>query len=122
MTPDERDPELEPAEEAPDPAGGTSDPAAGTLDPAGRTPDAAGRTPDPAGETPDLDDAAVADLLVAARAFPAPGFRGELGRHLRAEDPGHRPRPRFLWPVALLWIALGALVLVYGLLQSLGKL
>lgn len=141
MSDDELTPPPEPA------AAGSSEPlepAAGSPEPV--EPAAAGspepRDPDPGDPEPrepalgpgrsrrlgrteaalDPADAAFAERLYAARPLPAASFRGELGRHLRAEDPGHGPRPRYLWTASLLLLGLGLLVMVYGLLQSLGRL
>ena len=67
-------------------------------------------------------DLGTAELLHRRRPVPAPGFRGVLGRHLMALDPGWGPRPARLrlivaayLLVALILIGLAALIGIGGL-------
>jgi hypothetical protein len=68
------------------------------------------------------DDDELAARLAAERALPTPAFRGGLGRLLSSLDPGYGHRPEDLWrAVGLFGVAAVILVLV-GLLQSVGVL
>ncbi len=71
------------------------------------------------------DPAAADDLehrLQAGRAVPSAAFRGALGRHLAAEDPGYGPRPEGLRTTVALLVLLAVVLLAVGLLQALGRL
>ncbi len=65
---------------------------------------------------------ALADRLSRARAVPSAGFRGALGRHLAARDPGYPPRPRHLWPMVTAYASAGLGLMLFGLLQATGVL
>lgn len=77
-------------------------------------------------ERPDLD----ADLeppeqelglrLAGQRALPAAEFRGALGRHLAAGDPGYGPRPGGLRMAVALYLVAGACLVALGALLALG--
>jgi hypothetical protein len=71
---------------------------------------------------PDAPDHELAGRLADSRPFPAPDFRGSLRRALVAADPGYGPRPNRLRARVLALLALGALLLVIGFLQSIGAL
>ena len=60
--------------------------------------------------------------LAADRPVPAADFRGELGRRLQGDDPGHGPRPRRLRPVVALYLSAGLAVMAVGALQAAGAL
>jgi hypothetical protein len=66
------------------------------------------------------EERAVAERLDGRRPLPAPGFRGSLGRHLAARDPGYGPRPPQLRPVASAYLAASALLLAAGALHATG--
>jgi hypothetical protein len=65
---------------------------------------------------------ALAERLTGSRPAPRAAFRGALGRHLAARDPGHGPRPRRLRALASLYLAGGGLLLALGTLLALGSL
>jgi hypothetical protein len=71
---------------------------------------------------PDGADHELAGRLADSRPFPAPDFRGSLRRRLVAADPGYGPRPDRLRARVLTLLAVGALLLVIGFLQSIGAL
>jgi hypothetical protein len=71
---------------------------------------------------PDGPDPELAGRLADSRPFPAPDFRGSLRRALVAADPGYGPRPARLRARVVIFLALGALLLVIGFLQSIGAL
>jgi hypothetical protein len=73
-------------------------------------------------DEPDAPDHELASRLADSRPFPAPDFRGSLRRALVAADPGYGPRPARLRARVAILLALGALLLVIGLLQSIGAL
>jgi hypothetical protein len=58
----------------------------------------------------------LADRLLVDRPVPAPGFRGALGRYLRARDPGYGPRPPRLVLIVLVYLAAGLLLMGVGAL------
>lgn len=60
--------------------------------------------------------------LQAQRPLPAPAFRGALGRHLAARDPGYGHRPAHLWQQVAGYGLAGGALLALGLLQALGAL
>lgn len=62
------------------------------------------------------------DSLIQGRPTPAPGFRGALGRRLRALDPGFGPRPEHLVLTVATWLLAGILVLALALGLALGRL
>lgn len=68
------------------------------------------------------DDLVIGDRLERERPAPAAGFRGALGRHLRARDPGYGPRPANLDLMVAASIASGVTLMVLGLLQAAGAL
>lgn len=73
-------------------------------------------------DEPDAPDNELAGRLAESRPFPAPDFRGSLRRALVAADPGYGPRPAQLRVRVVIFLALGALLLVIGFLQSIGAL
>lgn len=76
---------------------------------------------EPSSEENDNETAAdqvFADKLEAARPVPAAGFRGALGRHLAALDPGYGPRPRHLWLLSGGYLVAGGVLLLIGALQT----
>jgi hypothetical protein len=60
--------------------------------------------------------------LSRERPLPASEFRGALGRHLAAHDPGFGPRPKHLRRTAALYLAGGGTLAGIGALQALGVL
>jgi hypothetical protein len=78
---------------------------------------------DPEPDTPLTGgEEALAARLARERLLPGAAFRGALGRHLAADQPGHGPRPQRLRLIVCAWLLAGGLLLVLGLLQALGKL
>jgi hypothetical protein len=77
---------------------------------------------------PDIDDetapeqAAIADQLNRERPVPNAGFRGALGRHLAAADPGYGPRPAGLRPIVACYLGGGATLIALGALTAVGAL
>lgn len=61
---------------------------------------------------------ALAEELQSGRPVPAAGFRGALGRHLAALDPGYGPRPRHLWLRSGGYLLAGGALLLIGALQT----
>jgi hypothetical protein len=85
----------------------------------------AGERTDPDPHDPELaardpEDQEVAAQLTAARAMPAAGFRGELGRHLLALDPGYGPRPARLHASVLAFLTAGLALLCLAALIAVG--
>jgi hypothetical protein len=70
----------------------------------------------------EADDEAVGDRLTRERPAPNPAFRGALGRHLAATDPGYGPRPERLWLSVSGYVAIGLVLILLGLLQATGAL
>jgi hypothetical protein len=68
------------------------------------------------------EEQSFAEQLANQRPVPAAGFRGTLGRHLAAIDPGHGPRPERLRSMVLAYIAAGVLLMALGALQATGVL
>ena len=68
------------------------------------------------------DEIHVAERLDRERPTPAAGFRGALGRHLVARDPGYGPRPENLRMMVGGALASGGILIVLGLLQATGGL
>jgi hypothetical protein len=64
----------------------------------------------------------LAARLESDRPLPGTGFRGVLGRHLEATNPGYGPRPDRLRLTVGAYLAAGLLVLLLGLLQATGSL
>jgi hypothetical protein len=64
----------------------------------------------------------MAGRLVAERALPRAEFRGALGRHVGARDPGHGPRPERLRAMVALYAVAGVTVAGLGTLVSVGVL
>jgi len=77
---------------------------------------------------PDIDgeleapERALGERLEAGRPLPAAGFRGALGRHLAARDPGYGPRPARLRLIASAYLGASAVLLALGALQATGAL
>ena len=67
---------------------------------------------------PSAADQVFADQLDSARPMPPAGFRGALGRHLAAIDPGYGPRPEHLWLLVLGYLLAGGVLLLVGALQT----
>ncbi len=59
-----------------------------------------------------------AERLTRGRPLPAAGFRGALGRHLTARDPGYGPRPRQLWMMVAGYAGAGAVLILAGVVQA----
>jgi hypothetical protein len=74
--------------------------------------------PEPGLTAPERD---LADRLTGSRPTPRAAFRGALGRHLAARDPGYGPRPQRLWAFASSYLAGGCLLLALGILLALGS-
>lgn len=70
----------------------------------------------------DPEDRELGQRLAGERPLPAPDFRGALGRHLAARDPGHGPRPGRLRATVGLYLGAGGAVAALGALQALGVL
>lgn len=68
------------------------------------------------------DERELGPRLTAERPLPAAEFRGALGRHLAARDPGFGPRPAHLRATVALYLGAGGAVGVLGALQALGVL
>ena len=68
------------------------------------------------------DDHKLAERLSGQRPVPAAGFRGALGRHLAAIDPGYGPRPAHLRVMVSAYISAGTLLIALGALQATGVL
>jgi hypothetical protein len=64
----------------------------------------------------------LAEHLASQRPFPTPGFRGTLGRHLAAIDPGYGPRPDRFSIMVSAYLGTGALFIALGALQAMGAL
>jgi len=62
------------------------------------------------------------ERLEAGRPLPAAGFRGALGRHLAARDPGYGPRPARLRLITSAYLGASAVLLTLGALQATGAL
>ena len=76
-------------------------------------------------ESDDFLEPAERDLgarLASERALPGTRFRGALGRHLAAQDPGHGPRPEHLRRTVAVYLAAGGAIAGVGVLASLGVL
>ena len=77
-------------------------------------------------EAPNLDEQLdpqereVAAALSKRRPVPTAGFRGALGRHLFARDPGYGPRPKNLRLAVGGFVASGLLAVALGALIALG--
>jgi hypothetical protein len=67
-------------------------------------------------------DRAFAEQLDTRRPVPAAGFRGALGRHLAARDPGYGARPERLRRTVSAYLGAGALLLATGALYATGVL
>jgi hypothetical protein len=68
------------------------------------------------------EERTLAGRLQAHRPVPAAGFRGRLGRHLAAQDPGYGPRPPRLRLISFGYLAASVLLLAVGALQATGGL
>jgi hypothetical protein len=64
----------------------------------------------------------LAERLGDERPVPPAGFRGALGRHLAALDPGYGPRPARLRLIAGGYVATGAALIAFGALSATGVL
>lgn len=71
---------------------------------------------------PTEGDRELEDQLHAARLAPAAGFRGALGRHIVARDPGYGSRPRHVRLIAAAYLAACCFGLGLGALQAAGAL
>jgi hypothetical protein len=60
--------------------------------------------------------------LTDQRPVPGAEFRGILGRHLAARDPGYGPRPGRLRTSVGLYLGAGVGIVVLGALQGMGVL
>ena len=65
---------------------------------------------------------AMARRLEDQRPVPAAGFRGALGRHLAALDPGYGPRPARLRLMVVGYAVAGTVLLAAGMLVAIGVL
>ena len=70
-------------------------------------------------EPPELE---LAERLAADRPVPAAEFRGVLGRHLAARDPGYGPRPAHLHAAVWMSLAAGCVLAALGALVAVGAL
>lgn len=68
------------------------------------------------------NDQALGEQLRSGRPIPAAGFRGALGRHLAARDPGYGPRPERLRLLVSAWLLAGLALVAVGALLGLGAL
>jgi hypothetical protein len=68
------------------------------------------------------DEQQLGERLAANRPLPGAGFRGALGRHLVASDPGYGPRPARLRMIVCGYLTAGALLLAVGVLLATGAL
>jgi hypothetical protein len=71
---------------------------------------------------PTAADRALDEQLRATRPVPGAGFRGALGRHLAASDPGYENRPPHLWLISGGYLAGGSALLALGALQATGAI
>jgi hypothetical protein len=76
--------------------------------------------PDPDSFEPELTptEEAFGEALGSNRPLPGAAFRGALGRHLAAEDPGLPSRPPDLWRTVALLLAGAVVLLAIGLLLA----
>jgi hypothetical protein len=70
----------------------------------------------------EAEDSSLAERLIRDRPVPTATFRGALGRHLAARDPGFGPRPERLWAMVVGYLVIGGLLILLGLLQATGVL
>lgn len=70
----------------------------------------------------EAEDGSVAERLIRDRPVPTASFRGALGRHIAARDPGFGPRPERLWAMVVGYLVIGGLLVLFGLLQATGVL
>ncbi len=68
------------------------------------------------------EDLSLAATLQARRPSPTLSFRGTLSRRIAQLDPGYGPRPAHLWVRAGALAAGGGVLVVLGLLVSLGAI
>lgn len=68
----------------------------------------------------DPEERGLAERLSAERPVPSAGFRGTLGRHLVARDPGYGPRPAALERLVSAYIILGAVLMALGSALAVG--
>jgi hypothetical protein len=64
------------------------------------------------------DERELAGRLGVERPVPAAGFRGALGRHLAARDPGYGARPERLRLIVAGYLAAGSLLIAVGTLAG----
>jgi hypothetical protein len=64
----------------------------------------------------------LADRLSASRPLPAADFRGSLGGHLGAFDPGYGPRPERLRTMVVVYMIVGLALIAVGALLGVGSL
>ncbi|HEY3727747.1 MAG TPA: hypothetical protein VGL51_11265 [Solirubrobacteraceae bacterium] len=67
-------------------------------------------------------ESGLADRLTSERPIPAAGFRGRLGRHLAARDPGYGPRPERLRLKVAGLLGTGTVLVALGALTAVGAL
>ncbi len=70
----------------------------------------------------DAPERDLAQRLASERPVPGAEFRGALGRHLAAHDPGYGPRPARLRATVGLYLVSGGVVAALGALQAMGVL
>lgn len=78
--------------------------------------------PDDNGAETGPDEHRFGERLSARRPVPTAAFRGALGRHLAASDPGYGPRPERLRLRIAGFLAAGSLLVIVGALQAAGAL
>jgi hypothetical protein len=66
------------------------------------------------------EEHSLAEWLVDQRPVPTAGFRGTLGRHIAAIDPGYGPRPERLRVIVSAYLTVGTLLIAVGALQAAG--
>lgn len=74
------------------------------------------------GDAQSPEELGVAERLDRERPTPAAGFRGALGRHLVARDPGYGPRPENLRVMVGGALVSGGVLIALGLMQATGTL
>ena len=64
------------------------------------------------------EEQALAERLDTRKPAPAAGFRGALGRHLSAQDPGYGPRPRHLQLLVSAYLLAATVLITIGALDA----